>query len=278
MSNTAFSVVISTYAGEKPEHFKEAIDSLISQTVPPTEIIVVYDGPVPQAMKDVTKNTKNTKGIEIREFDIEHNSGRGKARNLGVSKACHDIVAIMDSDDISKNRRFELQLPLLVNEGLDLVAGFQEEFYSESPNEIVGRKAFEVTDDAIKKSLKFRCMLPNPSIIFKKSAFEAAGGYGEYRSLNEDHDLFIKMSMQGAKFGAISSPVIKVRISREQRRRRGGFRAIREDIRFRLNLYRKDYYNLIEFSAYTFLVICFRLTPPSFKNFLYKNILRTSES
>ena len=48
-----FSVAMCVYGKDHPTHFKTALESIINQTVPPTEIVIVVDGPVPAGLQDV---------------------------------------------------------------------------------------------------------------------------------------------------------------------------------------------------------------------------------
>ena len=48
-----FSVLMSVYHKEKPEFLRQSLDSIFSETLPPTEVVLVQDGPVPEAIAQV---------------------------------------------------------------------------------------------------------------------------------------------------------------------------------------------------------------------------------
>ena len=68
MSNYDFSVIMSVYKNDKPEQLDVALDSIINQTLPPNEIIVVVDGPVPDESVRVLENKKQHKSIPLIEL------------------------------------------------------------------------------------------------------------------------------------------------------------------------------------------------------------------
>ena len=61
--NMKYSVVMSVYAKDNPEWFKQAIDSLLNQTIQPDEIVVVADGPLTLQLNTVLSRYKNSRKI-----------------------------------------------------------------------------------------------------------------------------------------------------------------------------------------------------------------------
>jgi glycosyltransferase involved in cell wall biosynthesis len=246
LTTTKFSVIITTYIDEKTAFFKEALLSIIKQSVVPSEIVIVYDGPIKESQKDFVKECINIYSyISFNIISLHINVGRGEARNIGIKNASYDLVAIMDSDDISKFDRFEKQLNIFKNDTFDLVASWQEEFTEDSDTIYI--KTCPERNSEIKQSLKFRCLIPNPSIMFKKNIFQKVGGYGSNKLLGEDHLLFAKMLMANANMYCIQEPLIEVRINTEQRKRRGGINAIKDDYKLRKELYDIKFITLFEF-------------------------------
>lgn len=267
--NARFSVVLSTYSGEQAAHLERCLSSLVDQSVPPDEIVVVLDGPVPDDQLAVLSEFERLHKGLLKTVQNEHNLGRGKARNVGVDHASHDWVAIMDSDDVCYPNRFELQLDRLASSAADIVVGWQSEFENDDEQNIVAIKRCPTDPDELKRSLKFRCLIPNPSIMFRRDLFLQAGGYGDYRKINEDHELFIRLAMAGARFEVIEQVLINVRIDPDQRSRRG-VSVLMDDYRFRIGLYRSNYYNMAELVWYGLLITGFRLLPSALKTLLYR--------
>jgi len=186
--------------------------------------------------------------------------------------AAGDFIAIMDADDISMPNRLELQIQALYKYKADIVFSTQSEFYDRS-NIFAGYKSCPRYHEDILKKIIFRNLLPDPS-IFAKSQVLKKNPY-ELVKFGSDHKLFLKLALDGCKFYCIQKPLIKVRITYDQRQRRGGgIRQISEDIKLRLWMKRNNLINFTQFLLYSFVFIIFRIIPPSFKDFNYKYILR----
>jgi len=267
-----FSVIITTYDKERLDNFKEAIYSIINQTKKPDEIVVVFDSEIEGIKKQyffLKQIVKKNADINFKIIKLGQNVGRGKARNIAVKNASHDLIAIMDSDDISLPNRFEKELNIFnTYSNVDIVGSWQEEFIEGTNSTFI--KKCPMLDCEIKKSLKFRCLLPNPSIMLKKKKFLMVGGYDEDLSIGEDHILFVKLAIQGANFYCIQEPLIKVRINKAQRKRRSGLTAIKNDYMLRKKLYKLNYITHYEFVISSLMFFFFRLAPIKVKNILYK--------
>src|SRR5690242_1769041 len=87
-----FSLVMSVYHGDRPEHFREAVDSLLRQTVAPLEIVLVADGPLSGELEEAAFNYG--KNPLVRLLRLKENVGRGAARHQGVLASRAPIVAI----------------------------------------------------------------------------------------------------------------------------------------------------------------------------------------
>jgi glycosyltransferase involved in cell wall biosynthesis len=97
----SISVIIPAYNREA--YISDAIESILRQTLPPAEIIVVDDGST-----DRTAAIALSYGEKVRCISQE-NQGCGAARNTGLKEARGDLIAFLDSDDIWLDRKLELQ-------------------------------------------------------------------------------------------------------------------------------------------------------------------------
>ena len=114
------SVVIPVYDGSR--YLSEAIDSILEQTAPPDEIIVVDDGSSDGSIEPASR-------YPVRILTKEH-GGIGPARNHGVRASSGELIAFLDSDDLWTPRKLELQTAALAAADVDIVFGHQEEFVS----------------------------------------------------------------------------------------------------------------------------------------------------
>ncbi|HCD7177881.1 TPA: glycosyltransferase, partial [Enterobacter cloacae] len=102
-----FSVLMSLYDKEKSAYLDECLESLASQTLQADEIVLVYDGPINKALKAVVDKWLSSLPIKI--VALKNNVGLGEALNEGMKHCSFDYIMRMDTDDICKSNRFELQ-------------------------------------------------------------------------------------------------------------------------------------------------------------------------
>ena len=94
-----FSVLLSVYIKENPQYLSQALDSIINQSVQPSEIIIVKDGPLTKELDDIIDQyNKNYQFIQI--VTLPNNLGLGKALNEGIKHCQYELIARMDTDDI----------------------------------------------------------------------------------------------------------------------------------------------------------------------------------
>lgn len=263
----SYSVLLTTYCNEKVEFLKCAVDSLIVQTLKPSEIIIVVDGPVPKDQEEYLDLLGLDSLFNI--IKLKQNVGRGKARNIGVSSCRFNYIAIMDSDDICHPDRFKKSLEIIESCGLDLVSSVHEEFDSDTGKVLGIKKCPEYHADII-KHLKFTCVISNPTIIFRKSFFDLVGGYPDYRIANEDYLLFLRLVKAGAKFYCFQEPLLKFRISKGILTRRRGFSLFSSDFEFRMQAAKEGHFSYF-FAAYILIPYAIKRFSPLF---IYKLINR----
>lgn len=218
-----FSVVMSVYKLDDPIHFEQAIKSIWSgQTRKPDEIVLVVDGEVSDIInKIIDKFKTEIPGFNVYRYDV--NKGLGEALRLGVEKAKFDLIARMDSDDISVSNRFEQQLAFLnENKDVDVVGGNILEF-AKDVNNIVGRRLVCIDQERIQKDLKRRCPFNHMTIMFKKKAVINSGNYVSWH-FNEDYYLWIRMYLNGARFANLDTVLVYARVDNGLYGRRGGLK------------------------------------------------------
>jgi glycosyltransferase involved in cell wall biosynthesis len=227
-----FSVAMCVYAGDNPEWFDTALESVINQTVKPDEIVLVVDGPIPEIIQNVIDkyieicNKKET-CVSLKIIRLEVNSGHGIARRESIKHCSNDIVALMDADDISVPHRFKEELEYLLSTGADIVGGDIAEFIDETSN-IIGCRKVPANDDEIKQYTKKRCPFNQMTVMFKKEIYNKAGGYLDWYC-NEDYYLWLRMYLNGAKFANTGTVLVNVRVGKEMYQRRGGVKYFKSE-------------------------------------------------
>ncbi len=212
-----YSVLMSLYKKEKPEYLRLAIDSMLNQTVKPDEIVLVEDGPLTDELYAVLDEY----GDKLTRVRNEKNLGLGLALNVGLRACRNELVARMDTDDISKPERCEEQLRYFEqHQETDIVGGDIAEFIGDESN-IVGKRVVPQSNEEIREYMKKRCALNHVSVMYKKSSVQTAGGYQDW-FWNEDYYLWIRMWLNGAVFGNTGTVLVDVRTGKEMYQRRGG--------------------------------------------------------
>lgn len=267
-----FSLLLSLYFKEHPEYLKESLDSILSQTLLPDEIILVKDGPLTEVL-DALIEEYQARCNKFKIVPLEKNVGLGKALNEGLKHCSHAIVARMDTDDICKPDRFEKQLTVFKNHpDIDVVSSWIDEFEGDITNVLSTRKLPENHSEIFAYGKK-RCPVNHPVVMFKKNAVLAAGGY-LHLPLFEDYYLWVRMIVNGAKFYNIQDSLLYFRISPAMFMRRGGVKYAMTEVSFLWKMHKIGYVNFI--STLKSIVIRFtvRIMPNFIREYIYKRLLR----
>ena len=226
MVDLKFSVSMCVYGGDNAEHFKTAVESILNQTCPPDEVVIVVDGPVPEELGAVIEGYERNDVFRIMRF--EHNRGHGHARRAGLEVCRNELVALMDADDISVPDRFEKQLnAFAADPDVTLVGGQIAEFIND-PSNVGFYRIVPESDYEIKEYMKKRCPVNQPSVMFKKSHIENAGGYIDWHC-DEDYYLWIRLAQHGYKFINIPDVLVYMRTTESSYQRRGGMKYFRSE-------------------------------------------------
>lgn len=106
---TEFSVLLSVYFKEKPDYLRQSLDSVFSQTVRASQVVLVEDGPLTPELNAIVAEYC-VQYPELEAVPLSENRGLGLALAEGIKHCKYELVARMDTDDIARKDRFELQL------------------------------------------------------------------------------------------------------------------------------------------------------------------------
>ncbi|MEO7351363.1 MAG: glycosyltransferase [Marmoricola sp.] len=223
-----FSLLISTWGGDRADYLREAFVSTVdAQTRRPAQVVLVQDGPVPDEMAAEIRHLVENSPVPVTHVEIPDNLGLGPALDAGLRASEHEIVARMDADDVSAPDRFERQLPL-IEAGADIVGSGLWEF-GESTGDIVGRRTPPTDPDEIRRVIRFRDPFNHPTVVYRRVAVLAAGGYSDM-ALMEDYLLFTRMVAAGAVPANLAEPLVHYRVGDGAYARRGGLALLRSEL------------------------------------------------
>lgn len=267
---TNFSVLLSIYYKEDPSFLVQALDSVFNQTINPSEVVLVKDGPLTEELDRVIDDYLS-RCNNFRVVVLPENRGLGYALNEGIKECSNEWIARMDTDDICFQDRFEKQLAVIdKNPDLSFVGSAIAEF-QDSPDQICSYRRLPERNEDIYVYAKKRCPINHPSVMYRKSVILDAGGYREFP---EDYHLWVRALMKGYKFYNIQEPLLYFRINLETIKRRGGMSYALAEIRHQKEFKNMGFLTTSEYLYNCIVRISVRLMPPLLRQKIYSKLLR----
>lgn len=186
--NPKVTVVMPVYNSE--QYLREAIDSVLGQTFPHFELLIINDGSKDGSAAIVRSYTDP----RIRFLDNQINQGIPKTRNLGLNEAKGDYLAWCDSDDLLPPTRLEEQVQFMEqNQEYGACGSWIERFGSSS--DYIWKA--ERDPEYLKAMLLFRPSLPNATVMLRMAWVRKANlQYDPELPIAEDYDFILKCSQQ----------------------------------------------------------------------------------
>lgn len=186
------SVILPVFNGARYLH--QAVQSILDQSYPDFELIIINDGSTDQTKTILNSFTDS----RIKVITNPNNQGIVNSLNQGIKMAVGQYIARMDADDISARDRFKKQREFLEhNSEYILVGSFTEVI------DHIGKMLYSIEqptrDQAIKSTLKRGSCIAHGSMMVRKHAIEAIGGYSTDSAVAhaEDYDLLVRLTGQG---------------------------------------------------------------------------------
>ncbi|EAT13144.1 glycosyltransferase [Bermanella marisrubri] len=259
-----FSVLMSVYIKETSENLAECLDSLCRQSVKPNQVVLVEDGPISDSLHEIIEEYRQT--LNIHSVTLEENQGLAKALNEGLKFCEYDLVARMDSDDISLPSRFEKQLDFMEqNPNIDASSGYIDEF--DASGKVVSTRKLPILPGDVKIFAKKRSPLSHPATIFRKQAVLSVGGYPELYP--EDYLLWVKMIINGSNLANIPEVLLKMRTDQAFITRRG-YEFLKGEIKIYQYMRAEGFISYFEYCKIILIRSALRLSPNFLKVMFYK--------
>ena len=212
-----FSILMSVYSKENPEYLAQSLQSLTDQTLKSNEVILVEDGPLGPELKDVIESFR--KKLNITSVRLETNSGLAVALNEGLKHCTYELVARMDSDDVSLPHRFEKQVAFMVANPEVVVSSAWIEERSVDMQSALCVRSVPQSHEQIAAFAKSRSPISHPVVIYKKSAVLGVGGYPVIYP--EDYLLWCLLISKGYTLRNIPEVLLQMRTGDDFITRRG---------------------------------------------------------
>ncbi|TPW77234.1 glycosyltransferase [Schumannella soli] len=269
----AFSLLLPIYRGDSAEHFRRAfLSSVEGQRLRPAEVVIVRDGPIPAALERELRVRIEASPVPVVVVELPENVGLARALTAGLSAAKHEVIARMDADDIAQPERFAVQLPLIAS-GLDLVGSAIDEFVEDGDvTRVIGRRTPPLRHDEISRRARLQSPFNHPSVVFRRGAVDAAGGYRDL-PLMEDYWLFARMIQAGARTGNTAEALVLYRVDAGAYGRRGGLRLLRSELRLQCDLRRTGFTSRRQLVRNVLVRAGYRLVPQLVRRAAYRRVL-----
>ena len=260
---------MSLYKKEHPEYLRLALDSMINQTVRPDEIVLVEDGPLNDELYSVIEEYSPF----LHVVKNESNLGLGLALNVGLKECRNELVARMDTDDISKPERCEKQLGLFEKKPeLAIVGCHIDEFVGDTTN-VISQRRVPLISNEIYEYAKKRSAFNHPAVMYRKSAVLAEGGYSDLKR-NQDVDLFGRMLFKGYKAENIDEALLWFRSSDELAARRKSWENTKSYINTIKTFWKMGYSSFFDYVVVALAQTGMFIMPTKIQNWVYKKFLR----
>ena len=268
-----FSLLMSVYAGDRPEFLRRAfLSSVTEQQRRPAEVVLVQDGPVPADLLACIDELCAQSPVPVVRVTLPDNGGLARALTAGLASCSHDVVARMDADDISLPDRFSVQLPA-IESGADLVGTALLEI-GEDEHDVVGVRTPPTQPEVIAHTARLHDPFNHPTVVYRRAAVAAAGGY-EHLPLMEDYWLFARMLARGAQVANSEQALVKYRVGAGAYARRGGRQLLRAELALQARFLRSGFVTRREFARNVAIRGAYRLVPTSVRRRAYRLIVAT---
>ena len=270
-----FSVLLPVYRGDRADFLRRSLASVtVEQTLPPDEVLIVRDGPVPGELDDVLAAARRGElsgGVPVRVLELAENAGLALALDAGLEHVAHEVVARQDADDISVPERFATQLPLLAA-GYDLIGSAIREFSEETDTGGVVRRQ-PADPERIRRAMTLRDPFNHPSVVYRASAVRAAGGY-EPLDLMEDYWLFARMIRDGVRATNVPDVLVRYRVGAGAYARRGGGRLLHSELELQARMHRAGITTTAQYVRNIAVRAGYRLVPTGVRRTAYRTAQR----
>lgn len=268
MSN--ISVLLPVAATSDPYGLHRAHRSIIEQTTPPAQVILLTNQSLPEDIETAVSDLVDTHPASRHEHfpDVP---GLGGVLQAGLKKRTEPFVARMDADDTAEPERFAEQLSVLEETKADIVGSHLAEF-SDNPENTERTREVPTSHDEIVEWMPWRCPMNHPTTMFDREAILDAGGYRDFPMM-EDWDLWARCLAAGLRFHNLDKTLVRAEVS-DLVVRRGGLDYAKAEIRMARELRELNIASIKDTLRHLCIRIPPRLLPQRIREGIYQSILR----
>ncbi|WP_343943148.1 amidohydrolase, partial [Pseudonocardia zijingensis] len=256
-----------THLGFLVEAFRSSVND---QTRPPDEVVIVFDGPVPDELAELVDELAASTPVPVQVVRLARNVGLGPALDAGLAAASHPVIARMDADDISLPHRLAVQMPI-IESGVDIVGSGLVEF-GRDPDDVLFTRSVATDPEEIARRARFATPFFHPSVVFRREAVARVGGYGDFATM-EDYHLWGKLIVAGARVANVAEPLVKYRVGAGAYARRGGMRQFRAEMGLQRRFRALGFTTRTQFVRNVIIRGGYRFVPVDIRRVLYRTFI-----
>lgn len=232
------SVLMSVYKNDVPEWLQQCFESLSNQTKNATEIVVVKDGYLSEALDSIIE--EYSKKLPLKVVGYENNKGLAYALNYGMDFCTCDLIARMDSDDICYPKRFEKQISEFENNSeLNILGTGIEEFYISESGEITNNiRLYPNKTNSKSKTLYRGTPLAHPTVMIRSEILKQYKYNLKNQKYSQDIELWFRLLLNGFEIHTLPEPLLHFRITDKTFQRRNISKAKTEVKIYLTSLYK----------------------------------------
>ena len=266
------SVLISIYKNEKPQYLVQCFNSLLEQTLPADEWVIVEDGPLTEELYNVLDRYEQQYPRLLKRVKFQDHVGLGAALAEGIRHCSYELIARMDADDVACKERFERQIELFLKEPeLDICGTWIEEFEGDLKN-TVSRRKVPVDEPDIRKYQKRRDAFNHMTVMYKKQAVLNAGNYTSV-PLMEDTVLWAHMLQNNVHCANIPDYLVKARVGNDYYKRRGGWEYFKQYRNGKKEVLKTGFSSQWDFYSTVLAQFFVAMIPTAARVFVFKHLL-----
>ena len=265
-----FTVLISVYSGDRSDLFRAALQSIADNSLAPTKVLIVVDGPVRTDLDEVISQFEG----DFRTFQVlrlPENRGLAAALNAGLERVETRYVIRADADDWNERDRFAALMAKL-SEGYDLVGSAIVEV-NEDGTAYASRVPPLTTED-IRAFARRRNPFNHMSVAYRVAPVRACGGYPDF-TFREDYALWCLLLQGGVRSCNLDTPLVRATAGLGMIRRRGGKEYAFGEYRFQQYLVEIGFKGKTEAILDGLARLTVFLLPPFFRRLVYSKFLRS---
>lgn len=268
----SFSVLMSVYKSDDPNNLDIALTSIEKQTLEPSEIVLVEDGPISVDLEKVINKHKHNFTRKFKDIKLKTNKGLGNALKIGTKFVSTNWIVRMDADDISVPNRFEQQFDVIDKDPSIAVVGGKVEEFTLDINNIIGERNLPTSNEQIYKFAKWRSPFNHPTVLINKTVLLSVGGYEMYGNL-EDYYLWPRILANEYRVCNLESTLVFMRVDDDLYSRRGKISNILYFYKLRRFMNRNHLINFYEMILGNVLMTINIVLPNFMRKFVYKKIV-----